>query len=154
MRAVCCWLLVLCGPLAAGCGLVRLYPPVAVVEYIEEVYPDPRPQNCTLAVLSAPPSEPHKVFARVVSYAGSAEMAEKMQALIRANACEIGADALVLLPLQHGTHVNTEDTYPDWVLEQGNRSPHWVDKRYSVSQRGFALVFKKGTPAEPQKPGS
>jgi len=133
--------------------LVRLYPPVAFVERTAPIYPDARPPNCKLRVLNAPPSEPYEIFAQVVSYGGSAEMAEKMQALIKANACEVGADAIVLLPMQGGTHINTDDVYPDWVLEQSERLPHWTDKRYAVSQRAVALVFKREAAAEPKKPG-
>ena len=153
MRATGCWLLVLGVNLVAGCGLVRLYPPVAFVERTAPIYPDARPPNCKLRVLNAPPSEPYEIFAQVVSYGGSAEMAEKMQALIKANACEVGADAIVLLPMQGGTHINTDDVYPDWVLEQSERLPHWTDKRYAVSQRAVALVFKREAAAEPKKPG-
>jgi hypothetical protein len=60
--------------------------------------------------------------------------------------------------MQHGLHINTENTYPDWVVEsgfgQGGRFPHWVDKRYSVSQRALALIFKKNLAADSAKPGS
>lgn len=158
MRTLCCWLLVLGSHMVAGCGIIRLYPPVAFVERVAPIYPDARPQNCTLEVLNAPPSRPYIVFAQIVSYAGSAEMGDRMQSLIKDNACEVGADAIVLLPMQEQAHVNTVNTYPDWVLErgfgQGGRFPHWVDKRYSVSQRGFALVFKKEPVAKQAKPES
>lgn len=157
MRAACC-LLILCGNFLTGCGLLRLYPPIAFIERVAPIYPDARPHNCKLAVLTTPPAESYEVFAQVVSYAGSAEMAEKMQSLIKDNACEAGADAIVLLPMQQGAHFNTDNTYPDWVLErgfgQGGRFPHWVDKRYAVSQRAFALVFKRGGSAEQKKTGS
>src|SRR5207249_10654749 len=79
MRAASCWLLVLGVSLVTGCGWVRLYPPVAFVERTAPISPDARPRNCKLRVLSAPPSEPYEVFAQVVSYGGSAEMAEEMQ---------------------------------------------------------------------------
>lgn len=111
-----------------------------------------------MQVLNGPPQEPFEVFAQVVSYAGSAEMAEGMASLIKKNACEAGADAIVLLPMQEGTHYNTENTYPDWVLGKGEglggRFPHWVDRRYSVSQRAVALVFKREQAANQKKSGS
>jgi hypothetical protein len=156
MQKVCSWLLILYGPALTGCGLVRIYPPVAVVERLTNIYPEPRPPNCKLAVLNTPPSEPYEVFAQVVSYAGSADMGEKMQSLIKNNACEIGADAIVLLPMQHIDHVNTEASYPDWIVAQESsveRFQHWVDKRYSVAQRAIALVFKRGTSADSKKLG-
>lgn len=150
------WLLVAGVSTVLGCS--RLYPPVAHVELLAPIYPDARPQNCRLPVLSAPPDQPFEAFAQIVSYAGSAEMAERMQSLIKKEACGIGADAIVLMPMREGTHFNTENTYPDWVLErgfgQGGRFPHWVDRRYSVSQRAFALVFKRESSAAQKKPGS
>jgi hypothetical protein len=140
-----------------GCGF-RIYPPVAHLERTAPIYPDARPQDCNLRVLHEPPEEPFEVFAQVVSYAGSADMAERMETLIKKNACEAGADAIVLLPMQEGTHYNTENTYPDWVIGKGEglggRFPHWVDKRYSVSQRAVALVFKRNQIAGEKRPGS
>jgi hypothetical protein len=131
---------------------------VAHVELLAPIYPEPRPHDCHLPVLSAPPAQPYEPFAQIVSYAGSAEMAERMRSLIEKEACQIGADAIVLLPMHDREHVSTEDTYPDWVLErgfgQGGRFQHWVDKRYAVSQRAFALVFKKGAAVSQREPGS
>src|SRR4051794_29418044 len=101
------------------------------------IYPEPRPENCRLAILTSAPTEPYESFAQIISYAGSAEMAERMESLIKAKACEEGAEAIILLPMQYIDHVNTEDTYPDWVVGngdgQGGRFQHWVDKRYSVA---------------------
>lgn len=141
-----------------GCGF-RIYPPVAHLERTAPIYPDARPRDCNLEVLSKPPEEPFEIFAHVVSYAGSADMAERMEALIKQDACEAGADAIVLLPMQHGTHYNTDNVYPDWVTTgkgggMGERFPRWVDKRYSVSQRAVALVFKRNQIAGEKRPGS
>jgi hypothetical protein len=161
MQRVLSLLLSLVMVFSAGCVIrkgIRIYPPAVFVDRVAPIYPDARPQNCKLHTLTAPPAEPYEVFAQVVGYAGSADMAERMEALIRTNACEIGAHAIVLMPLEHGQHVNTDNTYPDWVLEsgfgQGGRFPHWVDKRYSVSQRALALIYKKPVAGNGQKPGS
>ena len=146
-----------CAGLCMGCGF-RIYPPVAHLELTAPIYPDARPQDCILKVLNGPPEEPYEVFAQVVAYAGSEDMAERMEKLIKKNACEAGADAIVLLPMQHGKHYNTENTYPDWVIGKGEglggRFPHWVDRRYSVSQRAIALVFRKEQIVGEKKPGS
>lgn len=144
---------------SAGCIFgFKIYPPIAYLERTAPIYPEERPQNCNLKVLTGPPEQPYEVFAQVVSYAGAIEMAERMEKLIKQNACEAGADAIVLLPMQQGTHYNTDNVYPDWVVGKGDglgeRFPRWVDKRYTVSQRAFALVFKREHAAEQQKPGS
>jgi hypothetical protein len=87
-------------------------------------------------------------------------MLEGMQRLIKQNACEAGADAIVLLPVQEGTHYNTDVVYPDWVAGIGEtkgsteRVQHWVDKRYTVSQRAVALVFKRAQAANQNESGS
>ena len=46
-------------------------------------------------------------FAQIISYAGSAEMTEKMESLIKAKACEEGAEAIILFPVRQVDHVNT-----------------------------------------------
>jgi hypothetical protein len=156
MTRVSYWFVVVGWILLGGCS--RIYPPAAFVDRVAPIYPDARPQNCNVALLTNPPPEPYEIFAQIACYAGSAEMAEGMLSLIKANACEIGADAIVVLPLQHGAHFNTDNTYPDWVLErgfgQGGRFAHWVDKRYSVSQKAAALIYKKNISARRVESGS
>ncbi len=161
MRTSCALLLMafLWMGVATGCIFgFKIYPPIAYLERTAPIYPEERPQDCSLKILTSPPEQPYDVFAQVVSYAGSIEMAERMEKLIKRNACEAGADAIVLLPMQQGTHYNTETVYPDWVVGKGEglegRFPHWVDKRYTVSQRAFALVFKREQTAEQKKPES
>lgn len=148
------------GLLCTGCWQ-KLYPPIAYLERTAPIYPEARPENCNVRILTSPPDEPFEAFAQVVSYAGSAEMLEGMQRLIKQNACEAGADAIVLLPVQEGTHYNTDVVYPDWVAGNGEgqkgsteRFQHWVDKRYTVSQRAVALVFKRAQTVSQEKSGS
>jgi len=147
-------LVLLCGVLLVGCG-PRLYPPIAMTERTNNIYPEPRPENCRLTILTSAPTEPHEAFARITSYAGSAEMTEKMESLIKAKACEEGAEAIILFPVQQVDHVNSETVYPDWIVDyelgqSGQRFQHWVDKRYSVAQRAIALVRKR-EPASVEK---
>jgi hypothetical protein len=147
------WLLLLSTTFALGC-IGKIYPPIAMTERTNNIYPEPRPENCRLTVLTSAPTEPHESFAQIISYAGSAEMTEKMETLIKAKACEEGAEAIILLPVQDVDHVNTDSIYPDSVTTgeygQGQRFQHWVDKRYAVRQRAIALVRKREAPAEPR----
>jgi hypothetical protein len=125
----------------------KIYPPVAMTERTNTIYPEPRPRNCRITVLTSKPTESYEPFAQIISYAGSAEMTEKMESLIKETACEEGAEAIILFPVRQVDHVNTVETYPDWVVDsdsrQGERFQHWVDKRYSVAQRAIALVRKR-----------
>jgi len=151
------WLMVVSCAVLGGCA--RIYPPAAFVDRVAPIYPDARPQNCNVALLTAAPTEPYEIFAQIACYAGSADMSERMLSLIKANACEIGADALVIAPLQDSAHTNTVDTYPDWVvgngLEQGGeRSQRWVDKRYKVAQKAVALIYKRNVSSRRTQPGS
>jgi hypothetical protein len=148
MRVACCWLLVACCLAIAGCS--RLYPPIAFAELTAPVYLEPRAKNCHLAVLeNTPPSVPYEVVAQITSYGNSPESQEKMQSLIKANACELGADAVILLPLQEVDHISSFDTYPDWLVGKepglGERTQVQVDRRYSLRQRGFAIAFKRNS---------
>jgi hypothetical protein len=149
MRAAYCWLLVVCCPVVAGCSF-RLYPPIAFAELTAPIYLPPRPKDCQVTVLeNAPPVVPYQVFAHITSYGNSPESQEKMQSLIKANACELGADAVVLLPLQEVEHVTSFDTYPDWLVGRepgmGERTQHQVDRRYSLRLRGIAIAFTRNT---------
>ena len=149
IRAASCWLLVACSPLVVGCGF-RIYPPVAFAENIAPIYPDARPQDCRMIVFdNTPPPRPYEAFAQITSYGNSPEVQEKMQSLIKQNACELGADAVVLLPLQEVEHISSRDTYPSWLLgngtDVGERTQIKADRRYSLRQRGIAVVFKRVT---------
>lgn len=155
MTHVRLWILLFCYIALPGCG-ARLYPPIAISEFTNTIYPEPRPKNCKLTVFSSQPSEPHEAFAQIVSYAGSAEMSAKMESLIKAKACEEGAEAIILLPLQHVDHVNTDHVYPDAFVDDnpgglGQRSQRWSDKRYSVAQRAIALIKKRQSPAQDEQ---
>jgi hypothetical protein len=96
-----------------------------------------------------PPERPYEVFARITSYGNAPESQEKMQSLIKQNACELGADAVVLLPLQEVEHVSMRETYPDWLMgnrtDVGERTQVKADRKYTLRQRGIAIVFKRVT---------
>ena len=143
MRAICCYLFLLLGLFTASCTTAK---PVAVPQLTAAVYPEPRPHNCNMAMLPEPPAEAHETIAQIWSYGNSREELPRMQDLIRSEACQIGAHAVVLLPAQDVDHVNTFNAYPDWALEksgfgQGAEQTR-TNKRFSLSQVGFALVYK------------
>lgn len=156
MTHVGIWLMLVGCVISGGCA--RIYPPAAFVDFVAPIYPDARPQNCNVALLTGAPTEPYEIFAQIACYAGSIDMSERMLSLIKANACEIGADAIVVAPLQDSVHVNTDNTYPDWVVDngfgQGGRFQHWVDKRYNVSQKAVALIYKKNVSSRRTQPES
>lgn len=139
------WLLGLAPVVLAGCFL-RPAKPVAIEERIAPIYPESRPVDCNVPMLTSPPPQPFDVFAHIVSYGNEIDGLERMNALIRDKACEVGADAVVLLPPQEVDHMNMEDSYPDWVQQQKQgqfgRYAQSADRRFSLARRGFAVVFK------------
>jgi hypothetical protein len=141
MTRMSMWLVLIGCVILGGCA--RIYPPAAFVDRVAPIYPDARPQNCNVALLTDAPTEPY----------------ERMLELIKVNACEIGADALVVSPLHHGAHSNTDSIYPDWVVAgegggEGERFQHWTDKRYNVARKALALIYKKNVSSRRTQPES
>ena len=99
--------------------------PVAIEERIAPIYPESRPVDCRMNMLTSPPAQPYDVFVHIVSYGNEIDGLESMNALIRDKACEVGADAVVLLPPQEVAHMNMEDSFPDWVQQQ-KQGPVWA----------------------------
>lgn len=132
--------------LFTGC-FIRPAKPVAIEERIAPIYPESRPVDCQVHMLTSPPKRPHDVFVHIVSYGNEIDGLESMNALIRDKACEVGADAVVLLPPQEVAHMNIEDSFPDWVQQQKQgqfgRYAQSADRKFSLARRGFAVVFKR-----------
>ena len=149
MRGAYGWLFILVSFLA-GCFL-RPAKPMTIEERIAPIYPESRPADCQVGILTEPPSQPYDVFVHIVSYGNEFDGLEKMNSLIRDKACEVGADAVVLLPPQDVDHMNMEDSYPDWVLQKGQglggRYAQSADRKFTLFRRGFALVFKDAAAA-------
>ena len=148
MRPMCLCLLILYGsfPLLLACSAKGK--PVAWVQKTAPVYPNPRPDNCKMAMLQKPPTESHETIAQIWSYGNGQEELPQMQHLIRFEACQLGAHAVILLPFQDVEHVNTFNAYPDWAAEmkdksrQGESTQSRTVKHYNVSQVGYALIYK------------
>ena len=149
MRGAYGWLFIPVSFLA-GCFL-RPAKPMTIEERIAPIYPESRPADCQVGILTEPPSQPYDVFVHIVSYGNEFDGLEKMNSLIRDKACEVGADAVVLLPPQDVDHMNMEDSYPDWVLQKGQglggRYAQSADRKFTLFRRGFALVFKDAAAA-------
>ena len=133
-----------------GC-FIRPAKPVAIEERIAPIYPESRPVDCQVPMLTSPPARPYDVFVHIVSYGNEIDGLESMNALIRDKACEVGADAVVLLPPQEVAHMNIEDSFPDWVQQQKQgqfgRYAQSADRKFSLARRGFAVVFKRDVSA-------
>lgn len=91
------------------------------------------------------------MFAQIWSYGNGQDELPRMQHLIRFEACQIGAHAVILLPAQDVDHVDTFNAYPDWAAEMkdktrgGESTQSRTNKRYNLSQVGFALIYTNDT---------
>jgi hypothetical protein len=100
-----------------------------------------------MAMLQTPPDRGHETIAQIWSYGNEQDELSRMQHLIRFEACQLGAHAVILLPAQDVEHVNTFNAYPDWATElsgfgQGAGSAYTrTNKTFSLSQVGFALIY-------------
>jgi hypothetical protein len=70
-----------------------------------------------MAMLQTPPDRGHETIAQIWSYGNEQDELSRMQHLIRFEACQLGAHAVILLPAQDVEHVNTFNAYPDWATE-------------------------------------
>ena len=59
-------------------------------------------RECRLPILSERPADPHEVIARIKTYGNPKTKKEDMDDMLRGEACALGAQALVLQPLQTG----------------------------------------------------
>ena len=151
MRPIYFCLFMLCAsfPLLLACSAKG--EPVAWPQLTAPVYPKPRPQDCKMAMLTKPPAESHETIAQIWSYGNGRDELPRMQHLIRFEACQLGAHAVILLPAQDVDHVNTYNAYPDWAIEmkdktrQGESTQSRTTKHYNLSQIGFALIYKNDT---------
>ena len=64
-----------------GC-FMRPAKPVAIEERIAPIYPEARPIDCPVRMLTSPPAQPYDVFAHIVSYGNEIDGLESMNALI------------------------------------------------------------------------
>jgi hypothetical protein len=151
MRTICYCLLILYGsfPFLLACSAKGK--PVAQVQLTAPIYPEPRSHDCKMAMLSKPPAESYETIAQIWSYGNEQEELPRMQHLIRFEACQLGAHAVILLPAQDVDHVDTFNAYPDWAAEmkektrEGESSQSRTSKRYNLSQVGFALIYTNDT---------
>ncbi len=124
----------------AGCFLLPT-PPSSRVDVTAPIYPEPKNEECSIAILTSPPPAPHEAFAQI-TIRGNEDQMEEMQEKMRKEACVIGADAVVAFRDDSDVRV-WRDTYPEWVE---NRAPHTMATDYDFSLIGIAILYKKGKP--------
>ena len=89
MRTVCCCLLILYGsfPFLLACSAKGK--PVAWPQKTAPIYPQPRPHDCKMVMLTKPPAESYETFAQIWAYGNGQDELPRMQHLIRFEVCQM-----------------------------------------------------------------
>ena len=76
--------------------------PLVLTEQVGNIPVEFASRNCRLPILSAPPTEPHEVLARIKTYGNPKTKKKEMRNMLRGEACALGAQALVVQQLKTG----------------------------------------------------
>jgi hypothetical protein len=106
------------------------------VDLTAPVYPEPRDRGCKVELYTSPPAVPHKAFAQI-RVRGDEKRMDKMQELVKEEACSLGADAVITFIDSSKTRLY-QDTYPTWV----DREAHTMARNYKLSLIGIAIVYE------------
>jgi len=125
--------------------------PMVFTEQVGQMPVESSPRDCSLPFLSSSPDRPHRVIARLKAYSDSDDRAADMQEQIRYEACTIGAQAVILQPLEHGEY-RAEGVY-EFPKAQGYEYREFkVKVRRSVLLVGLAIVYQEPSSPPPSLP--
>lgn len=113
--------------------------PLVLIEQIGEFPVQFSPQNCSIPILTAIPSQSHEVIARIKTYGNPGMEKNAMQEALYKEACAIGAQAVVLQPLQEGAF---EDTVSVTHLGYSTDRDYTSRADYAYQMIGLALRYK------------
>jgi hypothetical protein len=124
--------------LATGCGR-KPTKPLVLTEQVGELPVEWTSPNCRIPVLSAPPTQPYEVIARVKGYGNpGTDMTELQNSLYR-EACAIGAQAVILQPMKEGEF---EDTISVTHLGYSTDRDYTSTAEYAFQLVGLAIRYK------------
>jgi hypothetical protein len=131
----------------AGCSSRR--PPLVFVEQVGQMPAESFPRDCSLPFLTSPPERPHRVIARLKAYSNSDDRVADMQEQILRQGCTIGAQAIILQPLEHGEY-RAEGAYTFPKYQSYEYREVKVKAERSVMLVGLAIVYQE--PSSPPPP--
>ena len=102
-----CWPLlpVLFLMIHSGCA-TRPTEPLVLTERMGPLPIDFSSADCHIPVLSTPPARPHEIIARVKTYGNADTGSDTMHAALLREACDIGAQAVILEKVKGGKFVD------------------------------------------------
>lgn len=116
--------------------------PLVLTEQIGELPVQFTSPQCQIAVLSAPPSQPYEVIARVKTYGNPDTDPAEMQNALRREACTIGAQAVIIQPLKEGEF---EDVISVTHYGYSSDRDYTSTAEYAFQLVGLAIRYKLGS---------
>jgi hypothetical protein len=96
-------------------------------------------QTCSIPVLNTPPAQPHEVIARIKTYGNPGTEQSAMNDALHREACALGAQAVVILPLNKGAF---EDTIAVTHLGYSTDRDYTSTAEYAYQIIGLAIRYK------------
>jgi hypothetical protein len=118
--------------------------PLVLTEQVGELPVQFASPQCQIPVLSAPPSRPYDVIARVKTYGNPGTNMTDMHDALHREACAIGAQAVIVQPLREGKF---EDTISVTHLGYSTDRDYTSTADYAFQLIGLAIRYKPDTSA-------
>ena len=139
-----CFLLVLL--IAVGCAN-RPTKPLVLTEQVGEMPVQFTPSQCQIPMLSAPPSQPYEVIARVKTYGNPGTDPAEMRNALHREACAIGAQAVIVQAMKEGEF---EDSISVTHYGYSTDRDYTSTAEYAFQLIGLAIRYKPGSLAPQQ----
>ena len=113
--------------------------PLVLTEQMGELPVQFASPNCSIPVLTAPPSQPHEVIARIKTYGNPGAESGAMQDMLHKEACALGAQAVVIQPMKEGQF---EDAISVQHLGYSTDRDYTSTAEYAYQIIGLAIRYK------------
>jgi len=136
------WLLLAVGTII-GCAN-RPTKPLVLTEQVGEMPVQFASSQCQIPMLSAPPSQPYEVIARVKTYGNPGTDPGEMRSVLHREACAIGAQAVIVQAMKEGEFADSIS-----VSHYGYSSDrdYTSTAEYAFQLVGLAIRYKLESPA-------
>jgi len=139
------WLLLVVG-IAIGCAN-RPTKPLVLTEQVGEMPVQFTSSQCQIPILSAPPSQPYEVIARVKTYGNPGTDPAEMRNALHREACTIGAQAVIVQAMKEGEF---EDSIAVTHYGYSSDRDYTSTAEYAFQLVGLAIRYKPGSLAPQQ----
>lgn len=139
------WLLLVVG-ITVGCAN-RPTKPLVLTEQVGELPVQFTSSQCQIPILSAPPSQPYEVIARVKTYGNPGTDPAEMRNALHREACVIGAQAVIVQAMKEGEF---EDSIAVTHYGYSTDRDYTSTAEYAFQLIGLAIRYKPGSLAPQQ----